>query len=140
MVIQRWQSVFLLLAAAAMGAFGWLPFGIGVNGGEELILCPADGYVATLATALAAAAFFLADIFLFRTFKAQKAVLAIAMLCTLATAILGAYYNIAAATNGYSVTWAAGCWVLVVAVILGFQALKAIRHDERLLKSADRLR
>lgn len=140
MVIQRIQSLWLLIAAIVMGVFPFVNFGTGFADGSMLNLCPVGDYMMTLVTGFLAAALYLIDIFLYNNFRHQKSVLAIAQLMSIVTAGLVAYYNIAASTNGYTVVWSTGCYLIVAALITGVLARRGIVHDEKLLKSADRLR
>lgn len=140
MVIQRIQSLWLLIAAVVMGVFPFVNFGTGYLEGEVLNLCPIGDYMMTLVTGVLAAVLYLIDIFLYNNFKLQKSVLAIAQLMSVVTAGLVIYYNLAASSNGWAVTWVTGCYLLIVALVMGMMARRGIVHDEKLLKSADRLR
>ncbi len=142
MVIQRIQSLLLLVSAGLMGGFPWIPFGHGyAPGGEELLLVGSNPmYLLMLILGYVACGLLLTDIFLFKNFKLQKSVLKVAMLVMAVIIGFVCYYNLAADTNGYDVIWTGGCYMLVGAFILGYLAFRRIRADERLIRSYDRLR
>lgn len=136
MVIQRLQSLLLLLAAACMGVYPWVPFGTS----PELELIPASYDIPSMILGLATCAIYFIAIFLFKNFKAQKCVVNIGLLVNFITGALVGYLNIAADTNGYSMFWSIGFYLLVAAFILGYWARRRIVKDENLLRSYDRLR
>lgn len=136
MVIQRLQSLLLLLAAACMGIFPWVPFGTS----PELNCIPAYYDTPLLVLGLATCAIYFISIFLFKNFKVQKIMVNLGLLVNFATGVMVGYLNLAADTNGYSMFWALGFYLLIAAFILAYWAKRRIVKDERLLRSYDRLR
>ena len=141
MVIQRWQSLLLLAAAVLMGLSMFVDFaGIAGEAGTVMTLSAIDGFIGLTIAASMTALLYVVDIFLYSTFKTQKSVLKIGYFFNVVTLGLLAYHIFTAATPGQSIVWKAGCIFPVLGLILAIMAMSRIRHDERLLKSADRLR
>ncbi len=113
-----------------------MPFGTSA----EYNCIPAYYDTPTLVLGLVACALYFIAIFLFKNFKAQKILVNFGLLFNFATGAMVAYLNLAADTNGFSMFWAVGCYLLVAAFILGYWAKRRIIKDERLLRSYDRLR
>lgn len=143
-MIQRIQSIFLLLAAAALlGLFG-LPFASTAEPVTASALFADQTYNILDHTALSvlfilAAVICLLSIFLFNNRKLQMR-LSIA-------AIVGAIAGLAFAgvlftqdSAGDSAQFGLGFGLPVVAIILTFLAYRSIKKDETLVKSMDRLR
>ena len=152
MVIQRWQSLLLLIATAMMVIFSFCSLGQ-IQGATQTVDIDSYGIYAnpqgtqllgtiyvTVVAMLAAALCFIA-IFMFKNTRKQKKVcllslvLVIAACCSAWLAING--YELAGATSvGYS-SIAFAPFVALLAII---GAWRCIRSDERKLASADRLR
>lgn len=138
MVIQRWQSVFLLLGAIAMGVFAFLsPASVVMPDGvaqwhalDTLPLFVLDCLVAVIG--------FIA-IFLYSNLKLQKRVAMISMLLTLVSLALTVVAP-GMATEGVSTVWTWPIGLPVVAAIFFGWARRRMAADERLLKGYDRLR
>lgn len=134
MVIQRWQSVFLLLGAVLSAIICFVPWA--VVEGQTVTL--SSNTVALTINLLVAVLFFRA-IFLFRNMNRQKTLTLIGLFLLLIN-------NIAAICLTYigdpagTLVWYGGIVVFVVAVICGSMAYNRIAADQRLLRSADRLR
>lgn len=133
MVIQRWQSLYLLIASIFMGLFCYLPIALVEN--SELSVYNFPIYL-TLNVLIAILLFI--SIFLYKNLARQKTVVKICMMLNVASIIAGALimYNIWTDV----ISWK-GTLLLVVAT-LGIM-LGAYRHivaDERLLKNYDRIR
>ncbi len=156
-MIQRIQSVFLLLLALAMGSVLVLPLWHKVDpqSGQELTLSafslaftganPHSGGstwpIAALAAASAALAVF--EIFQFRNRFTQLKIGAVNML--LIVAVIGA--NFFYSTRGEILlnvklegAYQAGFYLPTLALLLNLLANRFIRADERLVRSMDRLR
>jgi peptidoglycan/LPS O-acetylase OafA/YrhL len=140
-MIQRVQSIFLLLAALAnLGAFT-LPLGAAqtTQAASPLfadgMLNLADHWGLQAAFGLAAASVFIA-IFLFKNRPLQINLTRIGIVAVLAGAALGIYFMLANAGAQWAYGWAAPLLAIVFSAI----AIRAIRNDEKLVKSMDRLR
>ena len=120
-MIQRKQTVFLLLAFIALLLCGLF---------EQtfVFLC---GWVCGLSLAT------LADVFLFKNRKRQN------LLCVVLMALTLVYYVVLAVINHrqggqLTLTWPMA--LPAVAIVLLFMAHKGIVHDEKLVRSLDRIR
>lgn len=134
MVIQRWQSVLLVLAVACMVVYIFMPSEITqINMPQgQLIVDPKDNVGLWLPAVVAAALYFI-DIFLFKNFKAQLWTLFAANGCALITGFLLVWATISATL----------AWSLVLplgALVCGLIARHMIVKDMNKLRSYDRLR
>lgn len=133
MVIQRWQSVLLLIAAACMVAVCFIPFAHAADG----MIPPSDitvFFVLNLTSAVTLAR----AIFLYRNMPRQKMVTLLSIVLILisaGTGVTSAYLNYS--DVGLEV---AGCALMGVALIASIWAYRRIAADQRLLRAADRLR
>ena len=134
MVIQRWQSVMLLLAVACMVVYIFMPVEVSdLNMSQSrYVVDPKSNPGLWLPAAVSAVLYFV-DIFLFKNFKNQ--------LWTLFAA------NVGAITAGFLLVWATIsstlAWSLVfplVALVFGLMARHMIVKDMKKLRSYDRLR
>lgn len=156
MVIQRWQSLLLLAAAILMGLFSFcliaqlnttdftLNFsacglkyeGTSTNGAPTgYYMSTWYFFVLTLLSSLIPAI----AIFLFRNLRLQKTLCLIEILFVIAsymTACLIAH----TAVTGARINWTEIYVAPVISLIATILAYYRIRKDERLLRSADRLR
>lgn len=152
-MIQRIQSAYLLLVVALMGATMGMPLGtfvgettgistlyayeLDIVGGQQDSACWGLFAIALLATIIA-----FATIFLFKNRKLQMRLTLFNILVT-----IGWYAAFAAVVVSYgklltdtAFVCASGAVLPLVAIILDVLAIRGIRHDERLVKAADRLR
>ncbi len=149
-MIQRIQSIFLLLASGSIfGQFG-LPY-LQTSADDPARTMPilADGIFNPLdnigllgLTMLAGLASLLA-IFLFRNRSLQSSFTIGALLSSgllLALAGFTAYNTLASLPPGGSAHYQAGLALPVVALLFQWLAGRSIRKDERLVRSVDRLR
>lgn len=137
MVIQRWQSLLLFVAALIVGAglifpIGTLPVGEEISA-EGVAPVVEDIYafnVLPLFILLCLTALLLiVDIFLYKNLHQQKQVAVICMMLSAVAGVIGAI-------NG-----SVSCPVMmVVALVFTLWAYMRIKADERLLKSYDRIR
>ena len=132
MVIQRWQSLYLLIASIFMGLFCYLPMASVAN--SEISVY---NYPVYLTLNILIALLLIISIFLYKNLARQKTAVKICMMLNVASIVSGALimYNIWSAVEDWK-----GAVILVVAVfaiILG--AYRHILADERLLKSYDRI-
>ena len=135
MVIQRWQSVFMFVAAVLMVAVNFMSWGV-VDG--TMWVTPVD-FPVMLTLDLLTAVMLLIAIFMFRNMALQKTMVRISALFVVVSAIAGglAIYN-----GDYDgvLDFKGGVWALVGALVLIVMAIVRIASDERLLKSSDRIR
>ena len=155
-MIQRVQSIWLLLAVITLICLFFLPLltktvdgvahGIYTSGvhtdiqGEE-----GSGYIVRFAFSLitlniAAAILCFAAIFFFKNRRLQKGIILVAILTII---VLGAlcFYSAQELPGGFTgASIAAGTFLPLVALIFCLLAIRGIRKDEQLLRSADRLR
>lgn len=135
MVIQRWQSVLLLISAIFVALAGILPYAVTANGVDvcavqtPILLC-VDILVALL---------LLIDIFLYRNLHYQMKVTRLALgLIVVLEAAIAAYT--CAGLEGATISIIGGIVMPMLALISSFVALHLMHRDYRLLRSADRLR
>lgn len=134
MVIQRWQSVMLLLAVACMVIYIFMPSEVTeINLPQgQFVVDPKNNTGLWLPAVVSAALYFI-DIFLFKNFKAQLWTLFAANGCAIITGFLLVWATISATL----------AWSLVfplAALVLGLIARHMIVKDMNKLKSYDRLR
>lgn len=156
MVIQRWQSVLLLVSAVVMGFFtfcslgqvqlpeytcnfttiGFCREGIptdGAQGGYLLYTWPL--FIVSLMSAIIP---FIA-IFCFKNTKLQKNLCLIETLFIVAVAVIGGMYGYGS-FEGASVSWSSLAIAPALALIADVMAYNRICADVRKLRAADRLR
>lgn len=135
MVIQRWQSVLLLISAIFVALAGILPYAVTANGVD---VCAVQTPV-LLCVDILVALLLLIDIFLYRNLRYQMKVthLALGLIVVLEAAI--AAYT-CAGLEGATISIIGGIVMPVLALISSFVALRLMHRDYRLLRSADRLR
>lgn len=155
MVIQRWQSVLLLISAVMMGIFSFSSIGQFQLHDYSLNFCTwgiytegqaDDGNVNThistiyfLIISLLSLILYLIDIFLYKNLSLQKKVCSVAILTTIATISTGCVIGYTAVENGCP-SWSSIVIAPFIAVFSGILAYRFISSDDRKLKSADRLR
>lgn len=155
MVIQRWQSVLLFIAALAMAAFTFMSLGqvqlpeyslnfttLGFCIEGETTGGQSGFYMQTLPffiVSLMSAIIPLIDIFIFKNLRLQKTLCLIELLFLFATIAIGAVYGYSTFV-GFSVSWSSLVIAPFLAIIAIVMAYTRISSDERLLRSADRLR
>lgn len=156
MVIQRWQSLFLLLVCALMACFTFVPLGqiqtqdftfnfntLGLTyAGEPTDGAPSGYFLHTwyfFAVSLVSSILPLIAIFKFNNLPLQKRLCLVEILFIIAAAAI-------AVTIGYwqldnsTVGWSGVAIVPVIALIADVMACNFINRDHKLLSSADRLR
>nr|WP_294904262.1 DUF4293 family protein [uncultured Lacibacter sp.] len=135
-MIQRIQTIWLLLAAAASLAALKLPFFSGVKENNLFEKLTGSSYFLLLILSVAVALIALAAVFLFKNRKLQSRFGLAGLLLQLVT--IAVYYQQSQTfTQGnYSLTAVLTLLVPVFFIL----ALLGIRKDERLIKSMDRLR
>lgn len=135
MVIQRWQSVLLLISAIFVALAGILPCAVTANGVD---VCAVQTPV-LLCVDILVALLLLIDIFLYRNLRYQMKVTRLALgLIVVLEAAIAAYT--CAGLEGATISIIGGIVMPVLALISAFVALRLMHRDYRLLRSADRLR
>ena len=135
MVIQRWQSVLLLISAIFVALAGLLPYAVTANGVD---VCAVQTPV-LLCVDILVALLLLIDIFLYRNLRYQMKVTRLALgLIVVLEAAIAAYT--CAGLEGATISIIGGIVMPVLALISSFVALRLMHRDYRLLRSADRLR
>ena len=140
MVIQRWQSVYLLLGFFAMILVCIRPFGMIMtpDGAVDAELVALD-YPVFLIVNILTGLLLLIDIFLFKNLKLQRMVAAICLLLIIASAATAAIV-----LTSYGDLWQVAWYGAPVGIICAFICTLLARHrmgeDEKKLRSYDRLR
>ena len=135
MVIQRWQSVLLLISAIFVALAGILPYAVTANGVD---VCAVQTPV-LLCVDILVALLLLIDIFLYRNLHYQMKVTRLALgLIVVLEAAIAAYT--CAGLEGATISIIGGIVMPVLALISSFVALRLMHRDYSLLRSANRLR
>lgn len=130
MVIQRVQTLYLLLAAVCSVVFIFIPFAYS----GDMSLTP-SGFTAMWVLLAASAAVSLIDIFLFKTPGLQKALIVVACLLLVAAAVM-----VFVEVSSQSLTLGGGGLLIVASLIGLVAAYRGICADQKLLRSLDRIR
>ncbi len=139
MVIQRWQSVFLLLASIMMGVSCFTPFAsLTIADGDVQALYPSVNTAYLVLNALIAVMLFV-SIFLFKNTKRQKTVAMASVLMMLASAATAGILVYSTLENAV-IDWTGGALLLGCALVMTLAAYRRVCADEKLLKSYDRIR
>lgn len=155
MVIQRWQSLLLLIAAAVMACFTFLSLGqvtttdytfnftslgfsqegISTDGDAPLKVHTWYFFMLSLTTLV----LLVIDIFLFSNIRLQKKVCLICIMFIIACACVGGYLGFCAIIGG-SIGWSSVALAPFIAIISCILAYYRMSADYNLLRSADRIR
>lgn len=151
MVIQRWQSVWLLIASICVALFCFLPMAILTFDHPEAVAAEEAANSATLLTPLTVnpvlfivglliSVLLLINIFSFKDTKRQKkmTILSVVLIAVLGCCMAFMVYNTQSETA--HVEWMGSIILLLCAVGFALLAYRGIRHDEKLLRAADRIR
>ena len=156
MVIQRWQSLLLLIAAAVMGVFSFLSLGevqlpeytlnltaLGFSiEGESATNATSGYYISTVpffVISLLSAIIPLINIFFFKNLPLQKKMCLIECLFLVVVIVIAGYEGYSMISGG-EVSWSTMIVAPFLALIATAMAFSRISADHRLLKSVDRLR
>lgn len=156
MVIQRWQSVLLLMAAIVMGCFSFCSLGqittadftfnftsLGIYyEGEATDGAPTGALVSTwyfFALSITTTILLLIDIFLYKNLSVQKKVAWIALMFTVACVAIGATNGYCVVENG-SIGWSSLALAPFIAIVATLLAINRINSDHNKLKAVDRIR
>lgn len=141
MVIQRWQTLLLLLAAVLMAVINFLPVASladAANPNSYTAMFTTDAPVLVVIDGLICALLFI-GIFLFKNLRLQMRVtiLTILLMCVLAV-VGGIILYRHSALSG--IEWSGAVMLLGCALVLAIGAYRLMLRDRNLLRSADRLR
>lgn len=155
MVIQRWQSVLLFIAAAVMACFTFIPFGtvttpdytFNLTGlgfyeqgdptnGEPLMVIHTWYFFMLLLTTIV---ILILDIFLFRNIRLQQRICLVAILFITAACCVAGLLGFRGIEGG-SIWWKTTIICPIIALLSSILAYYRMAQDYSLLKSADRLR
>lgn len=142
MVIQRWQSVWLLVAAVLTGVFCFVPMAIvpgAADADSVTFLNPKDMPVFMIVGLLTALLFFL-SIFLYKNPRRQKTLVKVSAFLLVVLMAVEAGVLLTWDTSGGSVEWLGSVFLLAGGFVFAIMAYQGIRRDEKLLRAADRIR
>ncbi len=138
MVIQRWQTLLLFLAAVVMAFSCVTPFAFQQMGGEIVKFTPwqvADHLVLALITTL----LLIVSIFLFKNLRRQKLAVCVSILWQII--VVAKIYLFTMVQNPEAaVDWRGSILLVLCSFLLALAAYRRICKDDKLLKSYDRLR
>ena len=142
MVIQRWQTVWQLVAAVLMWVFCFVPMAL-VNADfspeSVTFLYPMDMPVLFTLNALVGV-LLLISIFLYKNMRRQKMLTLVSMVLIAVSMVAEAIVLLSWNESGEQVEWMGSIFLLVGALAFAFMAWRGISSDEKLLRAADRLR
>lgn len=132
MVIQRIQSVYLLIAAIAMGVFAFVP----IAPGSGSMAAGGQGMLPFLSVTALVALLALVTIFQYKRLRLQRTLCGAGALITVSAAAAAC---IVTSAQGLGVNLA--CYALpVLATVAFLLARRGVIRDQKLLSSYDRLR
>lgn len=133
MQIQRWQSLFLLIAAALTGVLTIMPLGIAANGAQVVA---SQSTILLIVNVLVALLLFF-NIFMYKNLSKQMLVANVSVVLLLLSGFLAGKTVIDSAAQ---FAWLTAVPAYVVTLVLAIGARCLMRRDYNLLRSADRLR
>ena len=133
MVIQRWQSVLLLLAFNLLGLAFIMPVGT-VDGVDIEPTSDLPFMIINITAAILAAI----DIFLYRNLPLQIRIASVTMVLAIGAALVGALHFMV--TDGFGMVVVGGFPLPLIAAIFIWIARSMMVNDRRLLAAADRIR
>lgn len=136
-MIQRIQSIYLLLAAVAAVVFLFVPFGQ-MNYNGTIVVMKAMLVIWFNVVCGAIAVVSLLSIFLFNKRKLQLKTISLAILLSFALIGLSVYAIVIHQKDDYH--FGPAVIIPVFVLIFTFLAYKGVKHDEELVRSMDRLR
>lgn len=135
MVIQRWQSVLLLLAVVAMGLACYMPVGV-MEAGQ---VAPVDYPIYLIVNILAAVIVFI-DIFLYKNLDVQRRVASVSLLLISVSVISALWIILGLLPAAVAPSYNGSALCTIVALILVWRARMLMGRDKKKLESYDRLR
>lgn len=141
MVIQRWQSVLLLLAVVLMCIFCATPLATYAadTSAESLTAVYVKDAPVLLTVSILVAALLFITIFLYKNLKRQMTVTLLSIVLIVATIVTG-FFVVYNAYPGADFVLFGGILLLVISLILALSAYRLMKRDLRKLRSYDRLR
>ncbi len=133
MVIQRWQSVLLLLAFNLLGLAFIMPVGT-VDGVDIEPTSDLPFMIINITAAILAAI----DIFLYRNLPLQIHIASVTLVIAIGAAIVDALHFMV--TDGFGMVVVGGFPLPLIAAIFIWIARSMMVNDRRLLAAADRIR
>ena len=142
-MIQRWQTLWLLVAAVLIGVFCFVPMAIvqsdAMSPESATFLSPKDMPVFMIVNAVVALLLFIA-IFLYKNTRRQKTVTLASMLLIVVSMAVESFVLFGWDSQEGKVEWLGSIFLLVGALFFALMAYRGISNDEKLLKAADRIR
>lgn len=138
MVIQRIQTLMLLIAVILMAIFCLTPYGIQAAEPENVAIFVKDAPV-FLVLNLVIAALLVITIFMYKDLRRQKRMTILSMVLICVSIVTGLFI-LGRAYDSASPVLLGGVSLLVLALIFGLLAYRGMSRDHKLLRSADRLR
>ncbi|MCC8115316.1 MAG: DUF4293 domain-containing protein [Bacteroidales bacterium] len=141
MVIQRLQSLFLLLAVLVMCCFClFVPIAASQNAdGTVTHIFVRDIYAMLIINGAITVLMFV-DIFLYKNLKLQINITLLILWLLVASMAIGCFVLLCRMPADYSILWVGATLLMVVALILVIMARRRMKADQRLLRSYERLR
>lgn len=138
MVIQRIQTLMLLIAVAFMVLFCCTPFATAVAESQPTTLFLKDAPAFLVLNIVIAALLFI-TIFKFKNLRQQMrlTVLALVLICA---SMVTSGFILTVGMPGAKPVLLGGIFLPVFALIFGLLALRGMKHDHKLLSGMDRLR
>lgn len=141
MVIQRWQSLLLLLAVILMGIFCSTPYAH--IAAVEATAAPTPVFVyeapVFLTLNITVAVILFIAIFLYKDLRRQMTVTLVSIVLICASIVMGAFMLFSTMPDA-ELVWTGGVLLLLVALVCAIAAYRFMRKDRNLLRSYDRLR
>lgn len=138
MVIQRIQTVYLLIATVLIGFFCNSSFGTFVREEALATFYPKDFPVFLIVGILVAVLLFI-SIFLYKNTRRQKTLTLLSMMLLVVLEVTGCFI-LFRGNEGASLEWGGGTALLLGALLFTLLAYNGIRKDEKLLKESNRIR
>ena len=141
MVIQRWQSILLFLAAILMVCGLFVPMATvpDSTSSDSATLLMLTSFPVLMTIDILVSIVILVSIFMYGNLKKQMKVNRLSMLLIVIEAI-AAGVTLQVNYPGFSIAWMGVAILLIFSLILCFMAGRMMRRDYNLLRSADRLR
>ncbi|MCM1066473.1 MAG: DUF4293 domain-containing protein [Muribaculaceae bacterium] len=141
MVIQRWQSLLLLIAVVLMCVFCATPYAHVAAADAAASPTPVFVYEAPvfLIINIVIAVLLFIAIFLYKNLRRQMTVTLISMVLICASAVTAGFMLYTGMPDA-ELEWAGGVLLLIVALVCALAAYRFMRKDRNLLRSYDRLR
>lgn len=138
MVIQRIQTLMLLIAIAMMAVFCFTPYATLMADSVPTAVYVKDAPVFLTLNIVIAVLLFLI-IFMYKDLRRQIRMTVLALLLICASIVTCGFILVVGLEDATPVLLG-GVSLLVLALLFGLLALRGMRHDRRLLAGADRLR